>query len=90
MKIRTDGKWHNFKYRYEVPARVLKSEFDWLDEEDGSDGFIYYKGSWYHLSMFERGGPAGWDGHHGDSYFSGVLIKVSRDGEQYKIATYME
>jgi hypothetical protein len=29
-----------------------------------------------------------WNGYHGDSYFSGVLIKLSEDCETYRIATY--
>ena len=29
-----------------------------------------------------------WHGTNGDSYFSGVLIRISDDGEEYKIATY--
>jgi hypothetical protein len=29
-----------------------------------------------------------WDGYQSDSYFSGVVIKISPDGEQYKIGTY--
>lgn len=30
----------------------------------------------------------GWDGYASDSYFSGVLIKLSRDGEEYMVGTY--
>ena len=29
-----------------------------------------------------------WDGSAADGFSSGVLIKVSPDGEQYKIGTY--
>lgn len=29
-----------------------------------------------------------WHGYHGDSYFSGVLIRLSDDGERYQVATY--
>jgi hypothetical protein len=91
LKIKSDKKWKNFKTRDEVPKQVLSRQFDWLDEDSGYDGFINYKGHWYHLSEFMRGGGmADWDGYHGDSYFSGVVIKVSGDGEQYKIGDYME
>ena len=31
-----------------------------------------------------------WDGHHGDSYFSVILIKLSDDCETYRIATYYQ
>jgi hypothetical protein len=29
-----------------------------------------------------------WGGYHGDSFYSGVLIKCSDDGETYRIATF--
>jgi len=82
----TDHKYKPFKYRNEVPKKVLKSEFDWLDEDD-FDGFINYRGWWYHVSQFMRGGPPGWHGFHADSAFSGVVIKLSDDGEEYMIGT---
>ncbi len=92
MQIRTDNKWHQFKYRYEVPESVLRDQFDYQDPEDVQDGYFQYRGYWYHMDMFERAPRSlvdeGWDGYHGDSYFSGVVIKVSRDGEEYKIGTY--
>ena len=98
VKIRTNHNWRKFKYRDEVPAKVLASQFDWTDKahaehDDYSDGFICYRGTWYHMADFMRvdGGPdemATWHGYHGDSYFSGVLIRISDDGEEYQIATY--
>ena len=93
-KIMTDHKWKQFKYRYEVPEKVLRSQFDYLDEDEGFDGFFNYKGHWYHLSEFMRIHPDsemfdGWDGNAPDSYFSGVLIKLSDDGEEYVIGTYL-
>lgn len=92
LTIKTDNKWHGFKYRNEVPAKVLKDQFDYQDE-DISDNFFKFKGTWYHTDQFMRlddrnGEMKGWDGYAGDSYFSGVLIKLSSDGERYKVATY--
>jgi hypothetical protein len=85
---------------YDVPDRVRLVEFDWIREPE-SDYFIKYKNTWYHLSQFERtagggaagaGSPmfeaAGWQGVINESISTGVLIKVSSDGEQYKIASY--
>ena len=99
LEIRTNRHWRNFLYRNEVPAAVLADRFDWLSEDDGYDGFFQYRGWWYHTSEFMACPPvvkdnpddamAYWDGYHGDSYFSGVVIKISRDGEQYQIGTYM-
>lgn len=101
IHVRTDDKWKDFVYGYEVPERVRKGEFDWLDDAEGSDNFFKYHGTWYHLSEFTRtagggaagqGSPelvkAGWQGIKNESYSSGVLVAVSRDGEQYKVASY--
>ena len=27
-------------------------------------------------------------GYYSDSYFSGVVVKISRDGERYRVGTY--
>lgn len=95
MKIYTDNKWKQFKYRYEVPKCILKTEFDYQDPEEATDGFFQYKRAWYHLDMFMRmpnNAPKElkkWDGYLNDSAFSGVLIKVSNDSEEYKIATFI-
>lgn len=97
LTIKTDRKWKHFKYRNEVPAKVLTRQFDWLKEEDGGfDGFILYRKCWYHVSMFMRFRDnsdsefKGWEGYHGDSYFSGVVIELSKDGEMYRVGTYIE
>jgi len=92
LTIKTDNRWKNFKYRDEVPADILASQFDYQDEEDTIDGFFEYHGTWYHLDQFMRipegSGMGDWDGYAGDSYFSGVLIKLASDGEQYKVGRY--
>lgn len=94
LTICTNKNWRPFKYRNEVPAEVLASQFDHLDENDGFDGFILYRNSWYHLSDFLRieghsnEDFSSWDGYAGDSYFSGALIKVSEDCESYQIGYY--
>lgn len=95
MRVTTDHKWKNFKCGYEVPARI-HAEYDWLDEEEKYNGWLCYRHRWYHVSDFLRidgNGPLageGWNGAHGDSYFSGVVIRLSRDGEMYQIGTYCE
>lgn len=92
VKIITDHKWHNFKYRNEVPEKVLKSQFDYQDEEDIIDGFFKYRDAWYHIDMFMHTPMyplRNWDGYHSDSFYSGVVIKLSTDGEQYQVGTYI-
>lgn len=107
--IKSDRKWKQFKYRNEVPAKVLADQFDWTNDAhaehgDYEDGFLCYRGHWYHLGDFERihkmspsdphGGMAGvefqrWTGISHDSLFSGVVIKVSTNGDEYQIGTYI-
>jgi hypothetical protein len=90
MKIRTNNQWRNFCYREDVPAKVLESQFDYQDPDDTVDGFFQYRGYWYHVDQFMRcEAMPDWDGAHGDSFFSGILIKFSPDGEQFKVATYI-
>lgn len=85
--VKTDGRFRDFKYRSDVPKKVLKSQFDYLDPEV-DDGFFSYRGHWYHTSQFMRASIPGWDGVAADGFFSGVLIKISSDGEQFKVGTY--
>lgn len=95
--IATNHHARHYLHRSEVPQRVLDQDFDWLDEEDSHDGFIFYRRRWYHLSEFMRApDDLDWHGVHSDSAFfferariyrSAVAIRVSDDGETYKIAT---
>lgn len=91
MVIKSNKQWRHFKTRAEVPADILESQFDWLDAEDTLDGFIHYKRQWYHLAEFcvAPESLAPWEGYHADSYFSGLVLNQSRDGEEYQIGRYM-
>ena len=94
LRITTDHKWRQFKYRGEVPQSILNSEFNYQDEDEAVDGFICYRGTWYHLDHFMvlRNGhpfPSQWHGYTPDSFFSGVVIEISDDGEEYRIGTYI-
>jgi hypothetical protein len=98
ITITTNRRWRNLTYRSDVPAKVLADQFAHLGEDDGFDGFFQYRGYWYHTSDFSWIQPsarpeetplAGWDGYHGDSFYSGVVIRLSKDGEQYMVGTYL-
>lgn len=103
VTITTNHHWRDFVYRSDVPAAVLADRFDHLDADDATDGFFCYRGWWYHVSDFmalnTTSEPAEgladadalhrWQGYHADSYFSGVVIKISRDSERYQVGTYM-
>ena len=94
LTITTDRKWKNFLTVNEVPKKVLADQFDYQNRDEVFDGFFKYRDVWYHIDMFMRVGHmpnpamALWHGYHSDSAFSGVLIKISGDGEQYMVGTY--
>lgn len=92
VKIKTDWKWRNLLYGYELPKKQRKN-FDYLnDEEFDTHSFAKYRGQYYDVGEFmvvpKSSGLGAWDGYHGDSYFSGIVIKLSSDGERYKIGMY--
>jgi len=89
MEIITNNQERHFLYGYEVPEEVLNDEYDHLSDDEKTHGFIYYKGRYYHTSDFQQSHMTEWDGVVFDSYFSGVAIKLSDDGETYKIATIL-
>jgi len=67
-----------------------RAEFDYMsDINEGS--FFRYKGAVYDLGEFmrvEEGGPLellGWHGISTDSYFSGTIIRLSRDCESVTV-----
>lgn len=90
MQIITNNHWNDFLDGFELPESV-HSDFDWMDDiMDGT--FIKYRNVFYSLDEFMRNDTAGfgtWHGYKSDSFFSGVLIRISDDGEQYQIATYI-
>ena len=93
MTIRTDHKWRNFKYGHELAPKWRK-EHDWMsDEEYETASFVWYKGWATPLSEFmsvDKNAPFGgkWNGYTSDTFFSGVVIEVSDDGEQYRVGMY--
>jgi hypothetical protein len=84
MKVISNHHSHPFVYRLDVPDEILADQFDHLDPDE-MDGFLRYRGCWYHLSDFLRMDDPYWQGIATDSYFSGVVIRVSSDGETYQI-----
>lgn len=103
VTIKTDNKWRNLLYGYEL-SKKWRKEFDYIksDEEFVNHNFAKYRGWVYDVNEFQRlptiGDTSGrnvvfpvfrgWDGYTNDTYFSGILIKLSSDGEQYKIGRF--
>ena len=76
---------------FSEPAQnQLRRDFDWLADIEIQDGFFSYRGSTYHLSEFMRDGcPDGWDGVAADSYFSGVVVRLSPDCEAVTVGLWL-
>lgn len=91
LQIKTNNHWRKFVTRWDVPEKILNDQFDYLDTEN-IDGFFCYRGHWYHLSEFMRIDQTSplrdWHGCASDSFYSGVLIKLSPDGECFQVGTY--
>ena len=70
----------------EKDQRTIRSDFDWMEDLESETGFFKYKGHIYNLTEFTRTSEhselVSWDGNAPDSYFSGVLVKLSSDCEQ--------
>jgi len=89
------GNNHNIKliYGYQLSDKE-KSQFDYMGNiEDDFIGFRYH-GNIYSLGDFmrtENNDPfVGFaDGYHGDSYFSGILVKLNEENESVKAYTYI-
>jgi hypothetical protein len=101
MRITANNHWRHFKYSYEVPESVF-SYYDWLSEDESLYGWIHYRNEWYHVSQFMRYADYStqhfkrkdsdkvtqWHAYSADTYFSGLIIRISEDGEQYQIGRY--
>ena len=91
MEIKTDRKWKQLKYFYELTDKQ-KGELDWI-KDDLAPVFVYK--NWpYSLDEFmritdEADGLKGWDGYLSDTFFSGVVIKLSSDGEMYQVGLFL-
>ena len=101
ITVISDNKWRNFLYRNEVPQKILHDRFSYLNEENGGfDGYFKYRDWWYHTSDFSRFNSfdkgegdtisKDWQSYASDSYFSGTLLNISKDGEQYQVGRYMQ
>jgi hypothetical protein len=92
MEIKTDHKWRPFIYGHELTEKEKKEldYYDWNDENaDCHSGvFFRYRGWTYDLSQILRVDMDGWDGAESQTYSSGILVKVSKDGEYYKVGRY--
>lgn len=99
MKIKTNNVPRHLVYGYELTEKEA-ADFDYLSPGELSvHEFVRYKGQVYDLGEFvridktvvphpQREGWQHWHGYSSDSFFSGVLVRFSDDGESVVLATY--
>lgn len=79
-------------YWHELTPRE-RSEFDYLENDDAQSAasFARYRGAVYDLGEFMRidGGPlAAWLGYAGDTFFSGVVVRLDSSGDSVTFGRY--
>ena len=90
IKIYGNNHWKELEYK--IP--------EWADDQYQVEECFTYKGRVYFLSEFmnihnkiHQPNPPEWmlefDGYMSDSFFSGILIKLSPCGEGIKVFTYI-
>lgn len=87
MKIITNNHYRHILYFCELEPseqEELKNSYDTIEEST----FFRYRGQVYDLNDFMRSADdrfEDWQGYHGDSYFSAVLIKFDESCEAVKV-----
>lgn len=80
MRIKTNYQPRPLFYGSELAPKIasaLRAEYDHYDAEQFNEAlFFQYRGEWYDLGEFIRGGPDGWDGCRADSAFGGLLVRL--------------
>ena len=99
MKIKTNNVPRRLVYGYELTQKEA-ADFDYLSPDELSvHDFVRYKGQVYDMGEFmridktvaqhsQREEWEDWHGYSSDSFFSGVLVRFSHDGESVVLATY--
>lgn len=97
IRIITDNKWRTFLYGHELTEKERK-EFDYIPaDEIDEHTFFRYLGWCYDLAEFVRVGNmpndnplSKWHGCIADTFFSGVVIRVSANCDQYQVGRYYQ
>ena len=91
MHIISNNQWRFLIYWWDLTEKEQK-EFDCEGVED--DTYFRYRGQVYSLSNFmriEENHPLhclNWHGHHGQSYFSGIIIKIDDCNDAVIVGRY--
>ena len=93
-EIRTNNQPRELLSQFDLTEKE-KAEFDYMDDPENEAGieFFRYKGQIYTLGDFMRLDknnpfPGDWHGYKGDSFFSGLLIRLDDTGESVVVGQY--
>ena len=92
ITIKTNNQQREIIDGYCMPMNK-RGEFDWMTDDDYDNAtFFEYKGQYYYLGDFLRTPPTAfsdeWHAYLPDSFFSGVLIRVSACSDYVIAGTY--
>src|SRR5258708_24927808 len=95
MKIITNHQPRNTLFYYELTTKE-RQDFNYLDttEKQETTVFFRYKKNTYDINQFMRTPKdteiSNWDGYHGDSFYSGIVIKyVCLSASQVIVGLYL-
>jgi len=87
LEITTNNVPRDFIYWWDLSAKE-QADFDWMANPEETGSFFRYKGEVYDLSDFMHCNIPGWDGVKGDSFFSGIVVRLDED--RIIVGQYME
>lgn len=99
LTIKTNNQPRKLLSLYDFsPADQLKmrKHFDWMDQDELETSYSFFKycGNFYHLSEFlflRSTAPSefkGWDAYSSDTYFSGIVVRLTNNNEDVVVGTY--
>lgn len=87
MEIFTNNQPRSIMSFFDLNEKRQKEALENSDEAENESYFVY-KRRLYTLGEFVKYDSTEWHGYSPDSYFSGVLVKLSCDGESVTVGRY--
>jgi len=95
--IKTNNQPRELMYLADFPLarqQQIRSDFDWMEDIDSTQGFFEYRSTVHHLENFLRVNAGtddvtqGWDGYKAESYFTGTLVRLCSDPDFVIVGSY--
>ena len=90
LTVKTNNQWRPTIYGMDLTQKE-REDFDYLGDALDNSQFFKYKGRVYSFDEFivcKSEELKEWDGVCSESYFYGVLIKLSKSGDYVKVARF--